>query len=68
VTGRAVKGESGIGLDCIGYILPEKTGGVALRAKKEPSDRDPLLLLHLAQQLTRLSNAMGSPPWMMGMT
>jgi hypothetical protein len=41
---------------------------VALRAKKEPSDRDPLLLLHLAQQLTRLSNAIGSPPWMIGMT
>jgi hypothetical protein len=55
VTGRAVKGESGIGLDCIGYILPEKTGGVAVRAKKTPSERDPLLLLHRVQQLTKLS-------------
>jgi hypothetical protein len=55
VTGRAVKGESGIGLDCIGYILPEKTGGVAVRAKKTPSERDPLLLLHLVQHETRLS-------------
>ena len=68
MTGRAVKGLSSIVLDCIGYILPEKTGGVALRAKKEPSDRDPLLLLHDAQQLTRLSNAIGSPPCIIGMT
>ena len=55
MTGRAVKGLSGIVLDCIGDILEEKTGGVALRAKKTPSERDPLLLLHLVQQLTRLS-------------
>ena len=68
MTGRAVKGLSGIVLDCIGDILEEKTGGVAVRAKKTPSERDPFLLLHDAQQLTRLSNAMGSPPLMIGIT
>ena len=55
MTGRAVKGLSGIGLDCIGDIKAEKTGGVAVRAKKTPSERDPLLLLHLVQHDTRLS-------------
>jgi hypothetical protein len=55
VTGRAVKGLSGIVLDCIGDILEEKTGGVALRAKKLPSERDPFLLLQLVQHATRLS-------------
>jgi len=67
VTGRAVKGESGIVLDCVGDILPEKTGGVACCAKKTPSDRLPLRLLHLAQQLTKLSYAIGSPPLTIGM-
>ena len=55
MTGRAVKGLSSIVLDCIGYILPEKTGGVNLRAKKEPCERDPLRLLHATQLDTRLS-------------
>jgi hypothetical protein len=41
---------------------------VAVRAKKTPSERDPLLLLHLVQHETRLSYAMGSPPDLMGMT
>jgi hypothetical protein len=55
VTGRAVKGLSGIVLDLIGYILPEKTVGVNVCAKKEPCERDPLRELQGLQQLTRLS-------------
>ena len=55
MTGRAVKGLSGIVLDCIGYTLPEKTGGVNVRAKKTPCERDPLRELHVMQQLTKLS-------------
>ena len=55
MTGWAVKGLSGIGLDCIGYILEEKTGGVAVRAKKTPSERDPLRELQVTQHETRLS-------------
>jgi hypothetical protein len=55
VTGRAVKGLSGIVLDFIGYILPEKTGGVNVRAKKEPCERDPLRELQVLQHETRLS-------------
>ena len=51
-----------------GRGTPEKTGGVAVRAKKTPSDRDPLLLLHLVQHDTRLSYAIGSPPALIGMT
>ncbi len=58
MTGRAVKGLSSIVLDCIGYILPEKTGGVNLCAKKLPCERDPLRLLHILQALTRLSKLM----------
>jgi hypothetical protein len=68
VTGRAVKGLSSIVLDCIGYILPEKTGGVAPRAKKTPSERDPLRELQVTQHDTRLSYAMGSPPALIGIT
>ncbi len=55
MTGRAVKGLSGIVLDCIGYILPEKTGGVNVCAKKEPCERDPLRELQVLQHETRLS-------------
>ena len=55
MTGRAVKGESGIVLDCIGYILPEKTGGANVRAKKDPCERDPLRELQVKQLDTRLS-------------
>ena len=55
MTGRAVKGLSGIVLDFIGDILEEKTGGVNLRAKKTPCERDPLRLLHATQLETRLS-------------
>jgi hypothetical protein len=66
--GRAEKGESGISLDCIGYILPEKTGGVNVRAKKEPCERDPLRELQVVQQLTKLSYASGSPPSLIGIT
>ena len=55
MTGRAVKGLSSIVLDCIGYILEEKTGGVNLCAKKEPCERDPLRELQLVQHETRLS-------------
>ena len=68
MTGRAVKGLSSIVLDCIGYILPEKTGGVNLRAKKEPCERDPLRELQVAQLETRLSKAKGSPPSLIGIT
>ena len=57
MTGRAVKGESGIGLDCIGYILPEKTGGVALLAKKERCERLPLELLHRTQHAIMLNGS-----------
>ena len=55
MTGRAVKGLSSIVLDCIGYILPEKTGGANVCAKKEPCERDPLRELQLVQLETRLS-------------
>jgi hypothetical protein len=55
VTGRAVKGLSGIVLDFIGDILEEKTGGANVRAKKEPCERDPLRELQVLQHETRLS-------------
>ena len=55
MTGRAVKGESGIGLDFIGEILPEKTGGVNVLPKKTPCERDPLRELQVLQHDTRLS-------------
>ena len=55
MTGRAEKGLSGIVLDCIGYILPEKTGEVNVCAKKEPCERDPLRELQVLQHDTRLS-------------
>jgi hypothetical protein len=52
----------------VGEILPGKIGGVTCRCKKSPSEREPLLLLHLLQAATRLSIFTGSPPCLMLMT
>ena len=54
MTGRAVKGESGIGLDCIGDILEEKIGGVRMVLRKAPCPLDPLRELHATQLATKL--------------
>ena len=43
------------GLDRIGEILEEKTGGVNPLCEKTPAERDPLALLHGWQALTQFS-------------
>lgn len=49
----------------IGEILLGKAGGVELRAKKRPCERDPLELLHREQQAIIFSRLTGSPPDLM---
>lgn len=46
----------------IGEIELGKAGGVELRAKKTPCERDPLALLHRAQHAIMFSKLTGSPP------
>jgi hypothetical protein len=61
-------GLSGMTEAALGERGGQKTGGVNVRAKKEPCERDPLRELHEAQHETRLSNAKGSPPDLMLIT
>ena len=55
-----MNGLSWCNTDRVGEGKPGKTGGVRLRSKKTPCEREPLLELHGLQQLTMLLISMAN--------
>ena len=48
----------------LGEIRTGKAGGVDVRAKKEPCEREPLDELHFEQQAIIFYKELGSPPFL----